>query len=77
MSVLFGKAVDNKLRYFGGKSKIAKNISNFINNIIEKGFNTCNTLEENKKSQSTYQTSLIPHTHTHTHTLCRTFLWFM
>ena len=43
MSVLFGKAVDNKLRYFGGKSKIVKDISNFINNISEKGFNLCNS----------------------------------
>ena len=53
------------MRYFGGKSKIANQIANYINNLWEE--NTCNTLEENKKSQKTYPNSLIPHTHTHTH----------
>ena len=46
------------LRYFGGKSKIAKNISNFINNIIEKGYDDLyNTSEGNKKYQDISLTS--------------------
>lgn len=61
------------MRYFGGKSKIAKDISQYINNIVEGENNLCNILEENKESQNTYQNTLTPHTHTHT--LCRTFLW--
>ena len=43
------------MRYFGGKSKIASNISNFINNILERGYDTCSILEENKKSQDIFQ----------------------
>ena len=56
------------IRYFGGKSKIAKDISNYINNLIQKGETECNISEENRKYQNTYPSSLIPHTHTHTHT---------
>lgn len=65
------------MRYFGGKVKIAKDISNYINNLLKKGFNVCNTLEENKEYQHKSQTLLTLHTHTHIHTLCRTFLWSM
>ena len=61
------------MRYFGGKSKIAKNISNYINNLINGGLIECNISEASKESQNTYQSILTPHTHTHT--LCRTFLW--
>lgn len=55
------------MRYFGGKSKIAKYISNYINNIVEGENNSCNISEENKEYQNTYQSILTPHTHTHTH----------
>ena len=65
------------MRYFGGKSKIAKDISECINNIIDGGLNTCNISEENKRFQNISQSTLTLHTHTHTHTLCRTLLWSM
>jgi len=66
------------IRYFGGKSKIAKDISQYINKVIEGG-NLCSISEENQKLHNMSQNILIPHTHTHTHThtLCRTFLWSM
>ena len=46
------------MRYFGGKSKIANNISTYINNLIQKGFRECNISEENKKLHSTLQNIL-------------------
>lgn len=55
------------MRYFGGKAKIAKDISNYINNLLNKGDSLCNILEENKEYQNKYQSSLTLHTHTHTH----------
>jgi hypothetical protein len=65
----------NIIRYFGGKSKIAKDISKYINTIFAEGENNCNILEENKKSQNQFPNSLT--LHTHTHTLRRTILWLM
>ncbi len=57
------------MRYFGGKSKIAKDISQYINNIILKGNNTCNISEENNESQNiSLKKSIELPTHTHTHT---------
>lgn len=54
------------MRYFGGKSKIAKNISQYINNIIEKGLHTCNISEESKESQNIFlKKSIELPTHTH------------
>lgn len=55
------------MRYFGGKSKIAKNISQYINNIIEKGNYICNISEENKESQNI---SLKKSIELPAHTLC-------
>lgn len=54
------------MRYFGGKSKIAKNISQYINNIIEKGLHTCSISEENSELQNISPKKLteLP-THTH------------
>ena len=52
------------MRYFGGKSKIAKDISNYINNLLED--NLCNISVVSKESQSKLATLS---THTHTHTL--------
>jgi hypothetical protein len=63
------------IRYFGGKSKIANSISEYINKLIDNGGIVCNILEENKRFQNTSQSTLT--LHTHTHTLCRTFLWSM
>jgi DNA adenine methylase len=51
------------LSYFGGKSKIAKDIANFINRRF-----VCSISEENKELQNTLQNGLTLHTHTHTHT---------
>jgi hypothetical protein len=61
------------MRYFGGKSKISKDISNYINNIINKGEFKCNISEVSQRLQKMSQSILT--LHTHTHTLCRTFLW--
>lgn len=58
------------IRYFGGKSKIAKDISGYINDIHMKGFNECSISEENKRLQSTSLNGSIIATHTHTHTIC-------
>lgn len=44
------------MRYFGGKNKIAKYISGYINNNFG-GNNICNILVESKESQSTYPNS--------------------
>lgn len=52
------------MRYFGGKSRIAKYISEYINNLAER-MSICNILEANKESQNTSQNILIPHTHTY------------
>ena len=62
---IIGRIRENQeedMRYFGGKSKIAKDISNYINNLMEG--NLCNTLVESNESQNKSQSSL-----THTHTL--------
>ena len=53
------------MRYFGGKSKIAKDISNYINSLITEGVNDCNTSEENKELLSISQNGSIITTHTH------------
>jgi len=64
------------LRYFGGKSKIAKNISSFINNIIEKGYDDLyNTSEENKRFQDTLLVSSMRERERAD--LRGTFLWVM
>ena len=55
------------IRYFGGKSKIAKDISTYINGLLEED-NYCNTSEAKAGYQSRFQNGLTPHTHTHTHT---------
>ena len=52
------------MRYFDGKSKIAKQISDYINNLG--GVLTYSTSEVNKELLHKFQTSLTPHTHTHT-----------
>jgi DNA adenine methylase len=52
------------IRYFGGKSKIANDVSAYINNLITKGIDQCNISEENNESQAKSLTTLIPpHTH--------------
>jgi DNA adenine methylase len=53
------------MRYFGGKSKIASQIANYINTLKENI--ECNILEVNNVYQQKSQNSLIVHTHTHTH----------
>jgi DNA adenine methylase len=50
------------MRYFGGKAKIAKQISSYINNL------SCNISEVNKESPNISQ-NLLTHTHTHTHSV--------
>jgi len=66
------------LRYFGGKSKIAKNISNFINNIIEKGYDDLyNTSEGNKKYQDISLTSSMRERERERADLRGTLLWVM
>ena len=53
------------MRYFGGKSKIAKDIASYINNIIlENEVKKCNTLAESVKYQKKSQ-NILTHTHTH------------
>jgi len=52
------------MRYFGGKSKISKDLANYINQIG--GFNECNTLVVSNELVNKSVNSLIPHTHTHT-----------
>lgn len=52
------------MRYFGGKSKIAKEIANYINNLG--GNNECSILEESKELVNKSVNTSIPHTHTHT-----------
>jgi len=52
------------MRYFGGKSKIANEISTYINNLYEEVAKKCNISEANKKFQNILLNSS---THTHTH----------
>jgi len=56
------------MQYFGGKARISKIISQYINSIME---DTCDTSGEKLKLQNK---SADTSTHTHTHTLCRTIL---
>jgi len=51
------------IRYFGGKSKIAGQISEYINNL--RSSSVCSISEENKRLQNISQISLTTHTHTH------------
>lgn len=46
------------MRYFGGKAKIANQLSNYINNL------SCNISEANKESLNISH-NLLTHTHTH------------
>lgn len=51
--------------YFGGKSRISKQISTYINNLYKGELHKCSISEESKEYRSTFQSGLIPHTHTH------------
>ena len=57
------------MQYFGGKARISKTVSQYINLIMG---GLCDTSVEKQRLPDTLVNTS---THTHTHTLRRTFLW--